>query len=200
MNRRKRYSLEHFQINKLPRMTAFLSGCYCFSLFSLCRYNTSFSRSRNWVCPSEKSKNWPAGWRERKVHSICKQAEYFKLPLASDLFCQVLGGILELKKNLGPEMEKCHGLTPAGNEAPSNCSLIPHNRMRGEEIWIRRVKVRMGFNKDSLIDKGKAIHTRRAKQRIHSPLPMVRQVFSHFQESRAPSCVMITWEDKYHNP
>lgn len=35
----------------------------------------------------------------------------------------------------------------------------------------------MGQNKESLIDK--------AKQRIHSPLPMGKWMFSHFQESRA---------------
>lgn len=98
-------------------------------------------------------------------------------------------------------MEKCHGLTPAGNEAPPNCSLIPHNRTKGERMKIGRVKVRklMGCDKYSLISKEIAMYTRKAKQRIHSPLPMVRQVFSHLQESRAPSCVMITLEDKYHN-
>lgn len=62
-------------------------------------------------------------------------------------------------------MEKYHGLTPAGNEAPLSCSLIPHNRMRAEEMRIRRGKVRklMHCNKDSLIGKEKAVHTRKAK-------------------------------------
>ena len=41
---------------------------------------------------------------------------------------------------------------------------------------------------------------KQAKQRIHSLLPIFRQVFSQLQESRAPSCVMVTWEDKlYHS-
>lgn len=40
------------------------------------------------------------------MHSICKQAECFKLPLTSDPFWQVLGEILELKKNLGRKIAK----------------------------------------------------------------------------------------------
>lgn len=61
---------------------------------------------------------------------------------------------------------------------------------------IRKVKVRkfMGWDKDSLTGKAKAAHT--SKAGIDSPLPMVRQVFSHPQESRAPPHVMVTWEDK----
>ena len=38
----------------------------------------------------------------------------------------------------------------------------------------------------------------KAKQGIHSPLPMGRQVFSHLQDSRAPSHVTVIWEDKCH--
>ncbi|KAF1507314.1 Collagen type IV alpha-3-binding protein, partial [Megadyptes antipodes antipodes] len=37
----------------------------------------------------------------------------------------------------------------------------------------------------------------KAKQGIHSLLPIGRQVFSHLQESRAPSCIRVTWEDKH---
>ena len=56
---------------------------------------------------------------------------------------------------------------------------------------IRRVKVRklVGWDKDSLTGKAKAVHTRKAKQGICSLLPIVRQVCSHLQESRAPSRV-----------
>ena len=54
-------------------------------------------------------------------------------------------------------------------------------------------------DKDSLTGKAKAVHASKAKQGIHSPLPMGRQVFSHPQESRAPSHIMVTWEDKCHN-
>ena len=43
------------------------------------------------------------------------------------------------------------------------------------------------------------MHAGRAKQGIHSALPMGRQVFSHPQESWAPSCVTVTGEDKHHN-
>ena len=62
---------------------------------------------------------------------------------------------------------------------------------------IRRVKVRklIHWDKDSLIGKAKAVSTSKAKQEIDSPLPMGRQVFSHLQESRAPSHVTVTWEE-----
>ena len=65
---------------------------------------------------------------------------------------------------------------------------LPHSGI-GERI--RRIKVRklMGCDKDSLIGKAKATHSSKAKQGIHLPLPIGRQVFSHLQESRAPSRV-----------
>lgn len=40
------------------------------------------------------------------------------------------------------------------------------------------------------------MHTSKAKQGIHSPLPMGRQVLIHPEESSAPSHVTVTWEDK----
>ena len=43
------------------------------------------------------------------------------------------------------------------------------------------------------------MHASKAKQGIHSPLAISRQMFSHLQESRAPSCLMVTWEDKCHH-
>jgi len=43
------------------------------------------------------------------------------------------------------------------------------------------------------------MHISKAKQGIQSLLPMGRQVYSHLQESRALSRVMITWEDKRHH-
>ena len=57
----------------------------------------------------------------------------------------------------------------------------------------------MVWDKDSLIGKAKAMHTSKAKQGIHSLLPMGRQVFCCLQESRAPSRAMVTWEDKCHH-
>jgi len=43
------------------------------------------------------------------------------------------------------------------------------------------------------------VYTSKAKQGINSLLPIARQVFSHPQESRAPSRVTATWEDKHHH-
>ena len=67
---------------------------------------------------------------------------------------------------------------------------------------IRRVKLRklVGWDRDSLIGKAKAICTSKAKEGINSLLPItIRQVFIHFRESWAPSCIKVTWEDKSHN-
>ena len=40
----------------------------------------------------------------------------------------------------------------------------------------------------------------KAKEGIHSLLPISRQVLSHLQESRASWGVAFTWEDQHHNP
>jgi len=57
----------------------------------------------------------------------------------------------------------------------------------------------MDQDNDRLIRKAKVLCTGKAKRRIHSLLPIRRQMFSLFQESRGPACKMITWEDKHHN-
>lgn len=57
---------------------------------------------------------------------------------------------------------------------------------------VGRIKVRtlVGWDTVSLIDKSQT------KQRLHSPLPVGRQVFRHPQESMAPSHVMVVCEYK----
>jgi len=50
-----------------------------------------------------------------------------------------------------------------------------------------------------VIGKAKAAHTSKANQGIHLLRPIIRQVFSHRQESRVPSCVMVIWEEKRHH-
>lgn len=37
------------------------------------------------------------------------------------------------------------------------------------------------------------------KIRIHSLLPITRQLFSHLQKSRPPSCTTVTWENRCSN-
>ena len=66
---------------------------------------------------------------------------------------------------------------------------------------VGRAKARklMGWDKDSLIGKAKAKHASKANQGIHSLLPISRQVFSHLQQSRAPSRIMVTREAKRHH-
>jgi len=56
----------------------------------------------------------------------------------------------------------------------------------GERIIRVKLCKLAGCNKDSLLGKAKAVHARKAKQAIHSILPIGRQLFSHLQESRAP--------------
>jgi len=59
---------------------------------------------------------------------------------------------------------------------------------------IRKVKVRklVGWDKESLIGKVKTVHANKAKQGIHSPLPLGRQVFSRLQEGWASLRVTVT--------
>lgn len=77
-------------------------------------------------------------------------------------------------------------------------SLLHHWHVRER---IRRVKARkfVGWDKDSLIWKAKPMHPGWAKQGIHSVLPIGRQVFSHLQQSRVPSHMTVTWENKCHH-
>lgn len=86
---------------------------------------------------------------------------------------------------------------PAISQAPGSCLLAPCRT--GERI--KRVKARklLGWNKTSLIGKTKAACTTEETQRITSVLPMGREMFSHFQESRIPSHLMVTWDNKHHH-
>jgi len=67
---------------------------------------------------------------------------------------------------------------------------------KGERFGRVKVRKLTGSDKDSLTRKAKATHATKAKQGIHSLLPISRQGFSHLWESRAPSCRRVTWEDK----
>ena len=69
----------------------------------------------------------------------------------------------------------------------------------GERIGRVKVRKLVGSDKDSLISKAKAAHGSKAKQGTHSLLPIGGQVFSHLQESRAPSRITVTWADKRHH-
>lgn len=51
----------------------------------------------------------------------------------------------------------------------------------------------MHRDKNSLIDKVASLS--KAKYGIHSPLCMGRQMFSPLQESRAPLCLVMAWEE-----
>lgn len=90
------------------------------------------------------------------------------------------------------------GLILVGSSVPRSHSLIPPQEMMQK---IRKAKVRWlaGWDKGSLSGKAKAVNANKAKQRIHSPLLIVRQMFSHLQVSRTPSHITVTWEDKCHN-
>lgn len=52
-----------------------------------------------------------------------------------------------------------------------------------------------GWDKSSLIRKVKAAQKTKEKEVIYSPLPITRQMSSHFLGSRAPDCVMAALED-----
>lgn len=81
--------------------------------------------------------------------------------------------------------KNCCLLTLVDSSAPHSCFLTP----KWDREKIRRVKMRnlVGWDKDSLLDKAKVAHVSKASQGLHPLLPICRQVFSHVQESRAPS-------------
>lgn len=68
--------------------------------------------------------------------------------------------------------------------------------------WKRESKVRklVDWDEDRELGKSEAVHAnKKAKQGIHLPLSKGWQVLSHPQECRAPSDVMMMWEDKHHH-
>ena len=84
------------------------------------------------------------------------------------------------------------------------CSLVPAgNQTLYKGMWEGFQKVKqnrlVGWDKDNLISKAKVAHTSKIKQGIHSPLPTGRQVCSSLKESRALSCMVVTWKDKGHH-
>lgn len=97
-----------------------------------------------------------------------------------------------------PGWTHCHGFTPASNQAPGAAHCSPTSRIRER---IRKIKARkpVGWDRDNLVRKAKANHTSKVKPRINSLFPIGSQVFSHLQESTAPSHMMVTWENKHHH-
>lgn len=76
----------------------------------------------------------------------------------------------------------------------------PSQSINSEESWEgKSIKTLMNWDKDSLIGKKKAAHTKKANQGIQSLLPEGKQMFSPLQESRVLSTIMVTWEDKHHH-
>lgn len=116
-------------------------------------------------------------WEESRCSQVC---------LVSDLVHS-----LSLK---GYNMLWCNLSQP-----PSTTQLLTHSPTSGIRERVRRVKARklVSWIKDSLMDKAKAIHTTKAKQIIPSLFPMGWWVFSHLWETRVPSHIMVTWEDKH---
>lgn len=80
-------------------------------------------------------------------------------------------------------------LTWAGNQGPHSRSVTSPSGCGGNNWMSKQVEI-----------KTVNVHASKAKQRITSLLPMGRQVFSHLQAIRAPSCRMVTLEGKsYHS-
>lgn len=86
---------------------------------------------------------------------------------------------------------------PAAKPHLAACSLSPG----GMEERFGSVKVRkhLGWDEQSFLEKAKATHTSKVIQRIDSLLPIIRQVFSHLQESWAPSHITVIWINKHHH-
>ena len=95
-------------------------------------------------------------------------------------------------------MTPCCALAPASRWAPTS-RLLAHPSVMGEGIGRGKVRNLVGWDEDSLIDNAKAARASKAKQGTHSLLPIGRQVVSHLWESRAPSRLTVTGEDKFHH-
>lgn len=83
---------------------------------------------------------------------------------------------------------------PAAKSCTTIIHLLPSNET-GERIRTVKVRKPIGWVKDGGVSKIKATSSGNAKQIINLSLPIDRQVFSHPQESQAPSCVTATWEN-----
>jgi len=85
--------------------------------------------------------------------------------------------------------------------APKPTQLLTHfpSIRMGERNEREKARKLIGRQKDSLTGKAKATHASKAIQGIHSLLPIGRQVFSHLQEHRTPTFIIVTWQDKCHN-
>ena len=86
----------------------------------------------------------------------------------------------------------------ASYQAPHSCSLTPPRPEGWGGELEKNVKLQ-GWDKNNLIGKAKAMHASKAKQGIHSPTSHGQAGVQPSPGSRAPSRVMVTWEDKHHN-
>lgn len=81
-------------------------------------------------------------------------------------------------------------------EVDVHCGLIPVDSSALYSLLLATLQWDGGENRKSKTEKtpgkAKAAHTSEAKYGIHSLLPTDRQVFSHIQNSRAPSRVMVS--------
>lgn len=69
----------------------------------------------------------------------------------------------------------------------------------GKRIGSVKVRELVCWDKDCLIGKVKAVCVSKSKQGVHSPHSLGRQVFSYFWESRSPSHLMASLEDKWYH-
>lgn len=104
-----------------------------------------------------------------------------------------MGGIIRIfitaLNKAGVSLTQGCGLNLVSNSAAH--SLLVGCRENGKSK-IRKTHVL----RQSSIGKAKAMHTSKIKQGINSLLPMGRQMFCNPQDSRAPSLLMVTGENK----
>lgn len=71
--------------------------------------------------------------------------------------------------------------------------LLPHTPLQWDGVRHWKGKRENSCAEIELDRKMKVAYTNKEKQKIHSTLPMDRQVFNHLQENRTPSCVTVNW-------
>jgi len=105
-------------------------------------------------------------------------------------------GPLKFAVTRAHNLRSCCGLTLLGSSAPRSHSLTPPQPRDGAGNRKGESEKTHGGDKDSSAGKAKATCASQAKQGIHSLL----RVGSHLRQSRAPSRVSVTREDKRHRP
>lgn len=107
-----------------------------------------------------------------------------QIPLKSVTFLNLSSSMLCTEKD-------CLSLTSARNWTQFSQSVTSHSWEGGEN---QKTNSQNSWDKDSLIGKAKAMHTRKAEKGIHSLLPISRELFSHLRKAGTHHKTVISYD------